>query len=141
VEGYALYAEQLADEIGMYDDDWAGRLGYLQAQQFRAVRLVVDTGLHAKRWTREQAIQWMVENNGSPLESARGEIDRYCSWPGQACGYKIGHTEINRLRDKARQQLGGKFDLKSFDDALLTSGSMPLTVLDGVVDEWIAGRR
>jgi uncharacterized protein (DUF885 family) len=138
VEGWALYAEQLADELGMYEKDPFARLGYLQSLQFRACRLVVDTGLHAKRWTREQAIQWMVENNGSPYESARGEIDRYCAWPGQACGYKIGHTEINKLRDKAKAALGQKFDLKAFDDALVVSGSMPLTVLDGVIDHWIA---
>ena len=86
----------------MYDDDWAGRLGYLQAQKFRAVRLVVDTGLHAKRWSREQAIQWAMDNAGRTREAMTSEIDRYCGTPGQACGYKVGHTEINRLRDKAK---------------------------------------
>jgi uncharacterized protein (DUF885 family) len=141
VEGWGLYAEQLADELGMYADDPFGRLGYLQSLQFRACRLVVDTGLHAKRWSREQAIRWMVENNGSPVESARAEIDRYCAWPGQACGYKIGHIEMNKLRNKARAALGSRFDLRDFDDAVLHSGSMPLTVLDGVIDRWIAGKR
>jgi uncharacterized protein (DUF885 family) len=137
VEGYALYAEQLGDEIGMYDDDWAGRLGYLQAQRFRAVRLVVDTGLHAKRWSREQAVQWAVENSGRTREAMTSEIDRYTGTPGQACGYKVGHTEINRLRDRARQALGPRFDLRTFDDLLVKTGSVPLTVLGGEVDRYI----
>jgi uncharacterized protein (DUF885 family) len=137
VEGYALYAEQLGDEIGMYDDDWAGRLGYLTAQKFRAVRLVVDTGLHAKRWTREQAIQWAIDNSGRTRESMTSEIDRYCGTPGQACGYKVGHTEINRLRDKAKAGLGGKYDLRIFNDLLVKTGAVPLTVLGDVVDGYI----
>lgn len=141
VEGWALYAEQLGEELGMYADDPFGRLGYLQSIQFRACRLVVDTGLHAKRWTREQAIRWMVEHNGNPEDAARGEIDRYCAWPGQACGYQIGHLQIDGLRRKAKTALAARFDLKDFDDALLTSGSVPLTVLDSVIDRWIAARR
>jgi len=139
VEGWALYAEQLGDELDMYEDDPVGRLGYLQSIQFRACRLVVDTGLHAKRWTRDQAIRWMVENNGNPEDSARGEIDRYCAWPGQACGYQIGHLHIDALRNKAKAALGHKFDMRKFNDALLTSGSMPLDVLDGVIDRFIKG--
>jgi uncharacterized protein (DUF885 family) len=139
VEGWALYAEQLGDELGMYDDDPVGKLGYLQSIQFRACRLVVDTGLHAKRWTRDQAIQWMVENNGDPVDSARGEIDRYCAWPGQACGYQIGHLHIDALRTKAKAALGPRFDLRTFNDALLTSGSLPLTVLDGVIERFVNG--
>jgi uncharacterized protein (DUF885 family) len=138
VEGYALYAEQLADEIGMYDADWAGRLGYLQAQRFRAVRLVVDTGLHAKRWSREQAIQWAMDNTGRTRDSMTSEIDRYTGTPGQACGYKVGHTEINRLRDHARQALGAGYDLRRFDDLLVETGSVPLTVLSAVVDSYVA---
>jgi uncharacterized protein (DUF885 family) len=138
VEGYALYAEQLADEIGMYDDDWAGRLGYLQGQKFRAVRLVVDTGIHAKRWTREQAVQWAMDNSGRTRDSMTSEIDRYCGTPGQACGYKVGHTEINRLRDKAKNALGAKYDLRVFDDLLVETGSVPLTVLSSEVDRYIA---
>jgi uncharacterized protein (DUF885 family) len=142
VEGYALYSEQLGDEIGMYDADWAGRLGYLQAQRFRAVRLVVDTGLHAKRWSREQAIQWAVDNSGRTRDSMTSEIDRYCGTPGQACGYKVGHTEINRLRDKAKAALGAKYDLRTFDDLLVRTGSAPLTVLGDQVDRYIkAGGR
>jgi uncharacterized protein (DUF885 family) len=137
VEGYALYAEQLGDEIGMYDDDWAGRLGYLQAQKFRAVRLVVDTGLHAKRWSREKAIQWAMDNSGRTREGMTSEIDRYTGTPGQACGYKVGHTEINRLRDRARTGLGRKYDLRVFDDLLVKTGAVPLTVLGDVVDGYI----
>jgi uncharacterized protein (DUF885 family) len=137
VEGYALYSEQLGDEMGMYDDDWAGRLGYLQAQKFRAVRLVVDTGLHAKRWTREQAVQWAMDNSGRTRQSMTSEIDRYCGTPGQACGYKVGHTEINRLRDQAKAALGGKYDLRTFDDLLVKTGAVPLTVLGDVVDGYV----
>ena len=137
VEGYALYAEQLGDEIGMYDDDWAGRLGYLQAQKFRAVRLVVDTGLHAKRWSREQAVQWAMDNAGRTRDSMTSEIDRYTGTPGQACGYKVGHTEINRLRDRAKAGLGSKYDLRTFDDLLVKTGAVPLTVLSDVVDGYI----
>ena len=141
VEGWGLYAEQLGDELGMYDGDPLGRLGYLQSIQFRACRLVVDTGMHAMRWTRERAIQWMVENNGNTEDAARGEIDRYCAWPGQACGYQVGHLRINALRRKAKAALGNRFDLKSFNDAVLTSGSVPLTVLERVIGRWIEGQR
>ncbi|WP_394763683.1 DUF885 domain-containing protein [Phenylobacterium sp.] len=137
VEGYALYAEQLGDEIGMYDDDWAGRLGYLQAQKFRAVRLVVDTGLHAKRWSREKAIDWAMENSGRTRQSMTSEIDRYTGTPAQACGYKVGHTEINRLRDRAKAGLGGQYDLRVFNDLLVKTGAVPLTVLGDVVDGYI----
>jgi uncharacterized protein (DUF885 family) len=100
---------------------------------------VVDTGLHAKRWTREQAVRFFVEVNGSnPLEVA-SEVDRYCSWPGQACGYKMGHSEINRLRDRARAALGSRYDLKAFNDAVVLGGNVPLDVLAGNVDS-IDGR-
>ena len=101
-EGWALYAEQLADELGVYDDFEVGRLGYLQSLAFRAIRLVVDTGLHHKRWTREQGVRYFVEVNGSKQEEVASEVDRYCSWVGQACGYKIGHTEIVRQRSRAQ---------------------------------------
>ncbi len=137
VEGYALYAEQLGDEMGMYDDDWAGRLGYLQAQKFRAVRLVVDTGLHAKRWSREQAVQWAMDNAGRTRLAMTSEIDRYTGTPGQACGYKVGHTEINRLRDHAKAALGPKYDLRNFDDLLVKTGAVPLTVLGAQVEGYI----
>jgi len=136
-EGWALYAEQLADELGAYADDRVGRLGYLQSLAFRACRLVVDTGIHAKRWTREQGVRYFVDVNGSnPLEVA-SEVDRYCSWPGQACGYKVGHSDINRQREKATAALGAKFDLKAFDDTVVRGGNVPLDVLAKNVDEYV----
>ena len=136
-EGWALYAEQLADELGAYEGDPVGRLGYLQSLAFRACRLVVDTGIHAKRWTREQGVQFFVDLNGSnPLEVA-SEVDRYCSWPGQACGYKVGHSEINRQRQKAMAALGSKYDLKSFNDALVLGGNVPLDVLAKNIDAYV----
>lgn len=140
-EGWALYAEQLGDELGAYDGDPLGQLGYLQSLSFRACRLVVDTGLHAKRWTRDRAIQWFAETNGSTVEEVQGEVDRYCAWPGQACGYKVGHSEINRLRDKAKAALGARYDLRQFDDALVLGGGVPLTLLERVIDRHIADRR
>ena len=137
-EGWALYAQQIAAELGVYENDAAGRLGYLQSLGFRACRLVVDTGLHAKRWTRQQANEWFVENNGSNPDAVRGEIDRYCAWPGQACGYKVGHTAINRLRDKAKAKLGTKYDFRRFNDAVVLGGAVPMTVLERIVDGYIA---
>jgi len=140
-EGWALYAEQLADELGVYDEDPVGRLGYLQSIAFRACRLVVDTGLHAKRWTRQQAIDWFASTNGSGLEEVTSEVDRYCAWPGQACGYKVGHSEINRLRKKAEADLGPDFDLRQFDDAVVTGGGVPMVVLARNIDAYIARTR
>jgi uncharacterized protein (DUF885 family) len=140
-EGWALYAEQMAAELGVYDNDPVGRLGYLQSIAFRACRLVVDTGLHVKRWTRQQAIQWFATTNGSSLGEVTSEVDRYCAWPGQACGYKVGHSEINRLRTKAQQALGAKFDLRKFNDALVTGGGMPMVVLARNIDAFIAKQK
>ncbi len=137
-EGWALYAEQLADELGVYDGDPVGRLGYLQSIAFRACRLVVDTGLHAKGWSREQAVQWFHRTNGSKLDEVRSEVDRYCSWPGQACGYKVGHSEINRQRDLAKAALGSRYDLRAFDDAVVKGGNVPMDVLAKNVDDYIA---
>ena len=136
-EGWALYAEQLADELGAYEDDHVGRLGYLQSIAFRACRLVVDTGIHAKGWTRAQAVRLFVDVNGSNPEAVASEVDRYCSWPGQACGYKVGHSEINRQRDKAKAALGVTYDLKAFDDVVVLGGNVPLDVLGKNVDEYI----
>jgi uncharacterized protein (DUF885 family) len=137
-EGWALYAEQLVDELGVYDAFPAGKLGYLQSIAFRCCRLVVDTGIHAKRWTRQQGVDFFVQRNGSnPLEVA-SEVDRYCSWPGQACGYKVGHSTINRLRDKAKGELGPKYDLRAFDDAVVLGGNVPMDVLAKNVDDYIA---
>jgi uncharacterized protein (DUF885 family) len=136
-EGWGLYAEQLADELGAYEDDPVGRLGYLQSIAFRACRLVVDTGIHAKRWTRDQAVQFFVDVNGSNPVEVASEVDRYCSWPGQACGYKVGHSEINRLRDTASAALGPTFDLEAFNDTVVLGGNVPLDVLAGNVDEYL----
>lgn len=139
-EGWALYAQQLADELGVYDDFPVGRLGYLQSLAFRACRLVVDTGLHAKRWTRAQAIEWFVTNNGSNPDEVQSEVDRYCAWPGQACGYKLGHSAINRLRDAARTTLGVRYDFRAFNDAVVKGGNVPMTVLGRVIDDYVAAR-
>ena len=137
-EGWALYAQQLADELGAYSSDPIGQVGYLQALAFRACRLVVDTGIHAKRWTREQGVRFFVEVNGSnPMEVA-SEVDRYCSWPGQACGYKVGHSEINRQRERARTAVGSKFDVKAFNDTVVLGGNVPLDVLAKNVDQYVA---
>ena len=137
-EGWALYAEQLMDELGAYDDFEVGRLGFLQSLAFRAVRLVVDTGLHAKRWTREQGVAFFVERNGSNPEEVASEVDRYCSWPGQACGYKIGHTEIVRQRSRAQSELGDRYDLRDFNDAVVKGGNVPMDVLARNVGDYIA---
>lgn len=140
-EGWALYAEQLADELGLYDDFEVGRLGYLQSLAFRACRLVVDTGLHAKRWTREQGVDFFVKENGSnPLEVS-SEVDRYCSWAGQACGYKVGHSEIVRQRGFAQKALGAKYDLRDFDDVVVKGGNVPLDVLAQNVDAYVAEKK
>jgi len=138
-EGWGLYAEQLADELGAYDEDHVGRLGYLQSIAFRACRLVVDTGIHAKRWTRDQAVAFFVDVNGSNPEEVASEVDRYCAWPGQACGYKVGHSEINRQREKAKTALAAKYDLKAFNDTVVLGGNVPLDVLARNVDEYVRG--
>lgn len=140
-EGWALYAEQLADELGAYDEFKVGRLGYLQSLAFRACRLVVDTGLHSKRWTREQGRQFFVERNGSKAEEVASEVDRYCSWPGQACGYKIGHTEIVRQRARAQAELGSAYDLKAFNTAVVLGGNAPLNVVSNTVSRYIAAAK
>ena len=141
VEGWGLYAEQLADELGAYEDDPLGRIGYLQSLMFRSARLVVDTGIHSKGWSRERGIQYMMEAYGDGEGAATSEVERYCAWPGQACTYKVGHNEWVRLRKKAQDQLGPRFDLRGFHDASLETGGVPLTVLERVVDDWIASRR
>ena len=137
-EGWALYAEQLADELGSHDDDPLGQLGYLQSMSFRACRLVVDTGLHAMQWTREKAVDWFASTNGDARSSVEGEVDRYCVIAGQACGYKVGQLEIVRLRDKAQAALGAKFDVRRFNDAVVLGGSVPMTLLETVIDGFIA---
>jgi len=136
-EGWALYAEKLAREIGFYKDDPYGELGYLDSELFRAVRLVVDTGIHAKKWTRQEAIDYMEAHTASAHESIVSEVERYIVMPGQACAYKIGEIKMVELRDKARNALGGKFDLRKFHDVVLKNGGMPLNLLERVVDAFI----
>lgn len=137
-EGWALYAEQVADEIGMYEDDPVGRIGYLKAQLFRANRLAVDTGLHHMKWTLEQATKYFVDEGGNVPTFAEREIERYCVNPGQACSYKIGHTVWTRARARAKAALGAKFDIKDFHEAGLGCGRVPLDILDAVIDRWVA---
>jgi len=136
-EGWALYAEQLADEMGVYEGDPWGQIGYLQSLMFRATRLVVDSGLHHKRWSREQAIRFMVDATGDQESSITTEIERYCVWPGQAASYKVGHTSIVALREDAKRRLGPKFDIRSFHDTLLGVGGVPLEVLKQVMNDWV----
>ena len=137
-EGWALYSEQLADEMGMYADDPFGRIGYLHDAIFRAVRLVVDSGMHAKGWTREQAIKYYMDAIGDPETVATTEVERYCVWPGQACSYMIGKVTWLRLRAAARARLGDRFDIRQFHDAGLLAGAMPLEVLERRIDDWAA---
>jgi len=138
VEGWALYAEQLAQEMGANDFDPLGEAGYLQSLLFRAARLVTDTGIHWKRWDREQATQYMVDTIGNTKTRAQREVERYFAGPGQANSYKVGHTVWVKVRDAAKAKLGAKFDLKTYHDAVLRSGAMPLTVLERHVAEWAA---
>ncbi len=139
-EGWALYAEQLAWELGFEKDPY-DNLGRLRAELFRAVRLVVDTGMHDQRWTREQAIRYMRQTTGMAQTDVEAEIERYIVLPGQACAYKVGMLKILELRERARQQLGPKFDLRDFHDAVLQNGAMPLVVLEQVVNAYIAAKK
>jgi uncharacterized protein (DUF885 family) len=136
-EGWALYSEQLADEMGVYDGNPLGQIGYLQSLLFRATRLVVDSGMHVKRWSRERATDYLIATTGIARGRSQGEIDRYTVWPGQACSYKIGHTVWTRLRDEAKRKAGAQWDPKAFH-RVLTSGAMPLTVLEQVARERMA---
>ncbi len=140
-EGWGLYAEELADELGFYDGDPVGRIGFLRWQLWRAARLVVDTGIHAKRWTRQQAIDYLMSVTGDAYSTIATEVDRYIVWPGQACGYEIGRREIMALREEARTALGPDFNLKAFHDVVLLNGEVPLSVLDDLVREWIPRQR
>ncbi|MDQ1243536.1 MAG: hypothetical protein QG550_2789 [Pseudomonadota bacterium] len=137
-EGWALYAERVAKvDMGFYDSDPLGDLGRLQAEMFRAVRLVVDTGMHARHWSREQAIEYMVAKTGMTEAEVTREIERYVVWPGQATSYKVGQLAMLRMREQAEKELGPKFDLRGFHEVVLMNGSMPLAVLEDVVREWI----
>jgi uncharacterized protein (DUF885 family) len=140
-EGWGLYAEQLADEMGIYENDPFGKIGYLQSYMFRAARLVVDSGLHHKRWTREQGVDYMVKALGDQPSAVTTEVERYCCWPGQATSYKVGQTKWLQLRERARQALGARFDIRGFHDMALAAGTVPLAVLETLVDEWVAKRK
>jgi uncharacterized protein (DUF885 family) len=137
-EGWALYAERLAAEIGMYKDDPFGDLGRLEAELFRAARLVVDTGLHAEGWTREQAVAYLGDTTGMNDGDLVSEVERYMGQPGQACAYKVGQLKILELRERARVALGAQFSLKDFHTVVLENGGVPLSLLDSLVDEWIS---
>jgi uncharacterized protein (DUF885 family) len=138
VEGWGLYAERLADDMGLYSSD-LDRIGMLSFDAWRACRLVVDTGMHAMGWSRQQAIDYMVENSVLAPNNIVNEVDRYLTWPGQALAYKVGQIEILRLRDEARARLGDRFDIRAFHDAVLRNGAVSLPVLREQVEAWIAG--
>ncbi|HVY89989.1 MAG TPA: DUF885 domain-containing protein [Hyphomonadaceae bacterium] len=140
-EGWATYAEDLADEQGAYADDKLGKIGYYQSMLFRAARLVVDTGIHSERWTRDQAIAYLVDNTGMSRADMEKEVDRYTIWPGQACAYMAGRETIRRLRGDAQKELGQAFDLRAFHDAVLDPGPRPLSVLEADIQDWIASKR
>ncbi|PHR55539.1 MAG: DUF885 domain-containing protein [Robiginitomaculum sp.] len=137
IEGWALYAESVPAELGLYTDPYQD-FGRLSMEIFRAARLVVDTGIHAKKWTREQAVQYMLENIANPEGDIRAEIDRYIVWPGQATAYKIGMLKIQELKAKAQSELGDKFSIREFHDIILANGSVPLSLLEELVNEYIA---
>ncbi len=141
IEGWALYSEQLAQEMGVYATDPAGELGYIHDALLRSGRLVVDTGIHALRWSREKAVETLSGIEGDPIALAGQEIERYSVNPGQACSYMVGKLTLLRLRAKAKAALGPRFDIRQFHDAVLLAGSMPLTVLERVVDTYITARR
>jgi uncharacterized protein (DUF885 family) len=140
VEGWALYAEYLGKELGMFQDpyQWFGRLN---DEQLRAMRLVVDTGLHAKGWSREQAIKYMLDNSTLAESDVVSEVERYIAWPGQALGYKVGDLRIQGLRHQAEAALGEKFDLRDFHREVLSDGAVPMDVLAAKVDRWIAAEK
>jgi uncharacterized protein (DUF885 family) len=137
IEGWGVYAEQLADEMGVYDGDPFGRIGYLRWRLWRAARCVVDTGLHALNWTRDQAIAYLVQTTGDTPNGAADEVDRYFVWPGQAAAYELGALRMTELREKARAEMGARFDIKAFHGLVLTSGAIPLDVLETAVNDWI----
>ena len=140
VEGWALYTERLGKEVGFYQNPF-NDYGRLQDEMLRAIRLVVDTGLHAKKWTREQVVQYFHDHSAIDEVEVQNETDRYIVWPGQALGYKLGSLKIVELRDRARQQLGDRFDIREFHDQILGAGALPLDELDERINAWIKKTR
>ncbi|WP_428027834.1 DUF885 domain-containing protein [Altererythrobacter sp.] len=140
-EGWALYGEQLAEELGAYEGNPAGQLGYLQKVAWRAARMVTDTGLHAKQWSRQQAIDFFLDEVALSVPETVSEIERYCSWPGQACAYLVGKMEILKQRKRAQEELGPAYDLKAFDDAVVLGGNAPMSVLAKNVSRYIERAR
>ena len=140
VEGWGLYAESLGEDMGLYDDPYS-KFGQLTYQMWRAVRLVVDTGMHSKHWTRDQAIKYFIDNAPKAELDIVNEIDRYIAWPGQALAYKMGELKIQELRARSRQELGANFDLKEFHDVVLGSGALPLNILERNVNQWISDKK
>ena len=139
-EGWALYAERLGEDLGFYQDPYS-RYGHLDAEMLRAVRLVVDTGVHYKHWTRQQMVDFFHEHSSEDEPSVQAETDRYIAWPAQALGYKLGQLEILKLRDRAKAELGEKYDIRAFHDEVINGGAMPLDVLDERVTGWIAAQK
>jgi uncharacterized protein (DUF885 family) len=137
VEGWALYSESLGEELGLYKDPYS-KFGQLSYEMWRAVRLVVDTGMHSMGWTREQAIQFFKDNTGKTDQDITVEVDRYLVWPGQALAYKLGQLKIRQLRTEAETKLGDKFDVRWFHDAVLENGAVPLSILEQRVQRWTA---
>ena len=137
VEGWGLYAESLGEEMGLYDDPYS-KFGQLTYEMWRAVRLVVDTGIHHMRWDRQKAIDYFLENTAKQELDIVNEVDRYISWPAQALAYKIGQLKISAIRSRAEKTLGSKFDIRDFHDEILKDGALPLDLLEAKMDDWIA---
>jgi len=139
-EGWGLYAERLGKDMGFYQDPYSD-YGRLEADNWRAIRLVVDTGVHSQHWTRQQMVDYFHDHSAIDETSIQAEVDRYIAWPGQATAYKIGQLKILELRERAKKALGDKFDLRAFHDEVLDSGALPLDVLSERIDGWIASQK
>jgi uncharacterized protein (DUF885 family) len=139
-EGWALYSERLGKEVGFYQDPYSD-YGRLEADNWRAIRLVIDTGVHSQHWTRQQMVDFFHDHSGMDETTIQTEVDRYIAWPGQALAYKIGQLKLLELRDRAKKALGDKFDLRAFHDQVVGSGALPLDVLSDQIDGWIAAQK